>query len=91
MRNKATPRVAIIGAGFSEVVLGQELQKSEEVRIFEKARGCGGRMSTRCIADFAFDHGLQCFSAHRKSGDGIIIFLMLNLISILSPDFLAYN
>lgn len=58
--------MAIIGAGFSGVVLGQELQKFAEVKIFEKARGCGGRMSTRRIEDFAFDHGSQCFTARSK-------------------------
>lgn len=55
-------RIAIIGAGFSGVILAEELQKFAEVKIFEKSRGTGGRMSTRYAEDFSFDHGLQYFT-----------------------------
>jgi renalase len=50
-------RIAIIGAGLSGLILGQELSKKAEVFIFEKGRGVGGRMSTRYADPFIFDHG----------------------------------
>ncbi|NBV06069.1 MAG: flavin containing amine oxidoreductase-like protein [Proteobacteria bacterium] len=61
------PRIAIIGAGISGIILARELQEVAQVKIFEKSRGVGGRMSTRYVEDFAFDHGAQCFTARTKS------------------------
>ncbi|MBM5782314.1 MAG: hypothetical protein FJ368_02710 [Pelagibacterales bacterium] len=59
-------KIAIIGAGISGITIALELQKFAEVKIFEKSRGVGGRMSTRYNEDFAFDHGAQCFTARTK-------------------------
>lgn len=56
-------RIAIIGAGFGGLVLAQELSRLGAVTVFEKARGVGGRMSTRYAGAFYFDHGAQCFTA----------------------------
>lgn len=56
-------RIAIIGAGISGLVLAQQLAAHAEVIVFEKARGVGGRMSTRYADPFYFDHGAQCFTA----------------------------
>ena len=56
-------KVAIIGAGLSGMVLANELSQNFDVKIFEKSRGVGGRMSTRYAENFVFDHGLQYFSA----------------------------
>ena len=56
-------RIAIIGAGMSGLVLAHALAKQAEVVVFEKARGCGGRMSTRYADSFCFDHGAQYFTA----------------------------
>lgn len=61
------PRIAIIGAGISGVTLARELQEIAQVKIFEKSRGVGGRMSTRYVEDFAFDHGAHCFTARTKN------------------------
>lgn len=58
-----TPRIAIIGAGISGLTLASELSTHAEVRLFEKARGVGGRMSTRYADPFYFDHGTQFFTA----------------------------
>lgn len=60
------PKVAIIGAGISGVILGQELRQFFEVKIFEKSRGCGGRMSTRYAGNFTFDHGNPYFTAESE-------------------------
>ncbi len=55
-------KIAIIGAGLSAIVLAQRLQTQHEVLLFEKARGAGGRLSTRRASPFAFDHGAQYFT-----------------------------
>jgi len=35
-----------------------------DVRVIDKARGVGGRMSTRQEGELRFDHGAPCFTAH---------------------------
>lgn len=56
-------KIAIIGAGLSGLVLAQKLSRQHTVSVFEKARGAGGRMSTRRADPYAFDHGAQYFTA----------------------------
>ena len=57
------PSIAIVGAGFSGIILGQKLKNFGDVKIFEKARGVGGRMASRSKDDFNFDFGAQFFIA----------------------------
>jgi len=56
-------RIAVIGAGMGGLVLAQALSSCADVVVFEKARGVGGRMSTRYADPFRFDHGAQFFTA----------------------------
>jgi predicted NAD/FAD-dependent oxidoreductase len=63
---KNKPKIAVIGAGFSGIILARQLQESADVTIFEKSQGCGGRMSARYAKPFCFDHGIQCFTARTK-------------------------
>jgi len=56
-------RIAIIGAGISGLTLAQNLKSHGDVVVYEKARGVGGRMSTRYADPFYFDHGTQYFTA----------------------------
>ena len=58
-------KVAIIGAGFSGLVLANELKKlgGFEVTFFEKSRGVGGRIATRYNQEWEFDHGVPFFEA----------------------------
>ncbi len=60
-------RIAIIGAGITGVHLGSRLSAVADVKLFEKSRGIGGRMSTRRAEGFQFDHGAQYFTAHSKA------------------------
>ena len=60
-------QIAIIGAGISGLTLAQHLKNFANIVVFEKARGVGGRMSTRYTDPFCFDHGAQCFTARTKS------------------------
>ncbi len=55
--------VAVVGAGLSGLTCARELADGGlEVRVFDKARGPGGRMATRRAGDLRFDHGAQYFT-----------------------------
>jgi renalase len=56
-------KIAIIGAGISGIVLADKLAASNEVTVFDKSRGIGGRMATKRTDDYQFDHGAQFFTA----------------------------
>jgi renalase len=54
--------IAIIGAGLSGTNIYNLLkEKGHNIKIFEKARGAGGRCSTRYINDKFIDHGTAFF------------------------------
>jgi renalase len=56
----------ILGSGFSSSVLSHYL-KTKDYLILDKARGPGGRSSTRKVENIGvFDHGLQYISPERK-------------------------
>jgi renalase len=59
-------KIAIIGAGISGLVAANLLRTRFDVVVFEKARGVGGRMSTRRTAPYAWDHGAQFFTARTQ-------------------------
>lgn len=62
-RTTSIQSIAVIGAGISGLCAARTLTKSGMlVTIFEKARGVGGRTSTRREPDFTFDHGAQFFT-----------------------------
>ncbi|MEM7437271.1 MAG: FAD-dependent oxidoreductase, partial [Myxococcota bacterium] len=67
MTASAQRRIAIIGAGMSGLVCAEALQSEGcRVVVFDKARGPGGRMSTRRVPELGegvgFDHGAQYFT-----------------------------
>ena len=60
--------IAIIGAGMAGLACAEALTaRGHTVRLFDKGRGPGGRMSTRRVStpfgDASFDHGAQYFTA----------------------------
>ncbi|MAA79162.1 MAG: hypothetical protein CL916_07860 [Deltaproteobacteria bacterium] len=61
-RNENTSSTAIVGAGISGLTCARTLiDQGHNVKIFDKARGPGGRTSTRISRqdeDWIFDHGL---------------------------------
>ncbi len=59
-------KIAIIGAGLTGLTLANRLNQHAEVTVFEKARGVGGRMTTRHADPFSFDHGAQFFTVRNK-------------------------
>ena len=63
--------IAIIGAGVAGLTCAQKLVAAgREVRLFDKGRGPGGRLSTRRaqteLGEIRFDHGAQYFTASRS-------------------------
>jgi renalase len=56
-------RIAIIGAGLAGLTLATLLRERADLVVFDKSRGVGGRMASRRIDDFSFDHGAQYFTA----------------------------
>jgi renalase len=55
--------IAVIGGGLTGLLVGDYLQSRANVTIFDKARGVGGRLSTRYAGDYEFDHGAPYFNA----------------------------
>lgn len=61
-------RIAIVGAGMAGLACADGLAGAgHRVRLFDKGRGPGGRMSARRVTvgdtEFRFDHGAQYFTA----------------------------
>jgi renalase len=63
LKNK---KIAIIGAGISGITIAKKLADYNEVTIFDKSRGIGGRMATKRWQNYHFDHGAQFFTAKSK-------------------------
>lgn len=56
-------RVAVVGGGMAGMAAARTLaDQNADVVVFDKARGAGGRMSTRRHDDLWFDHGAQYFT-----------------------------
>jgi len=60
-------KIAVIGAGLSGLTFAHGLKDVAQISVFEKARGVGGRMSTRYADPYQFDHGAQYFTARSKA------------------------
>lgn len=59
--------IAIIGAGLSGTNIYKLLKENgNDVKIFEKARGSGGRCSTRYVNDKLIDHGTPYIDAKNE-------------------------
>ena len=63
--------IAIVGAGMAGLSAAEVLTgRGENVRLFDKGRGAGGRMATRRTSlfgtDITFDHGAQYFTARSE-------------------------
>lgn len=93
------PSIAIIGAGLAGLTLARELSAVADITLYEKARGLGGRMSTRRNDTHQWDHGAQFFTARSKAfktllapliSSGIVVEWQPN-ITTLSPDQAPYK
>lgn len=65
-----------LGAGLSGVTLAKTVSSKAKVLLIDKARGPGGRMSTRRInlgeKEYRFDHGAQFLTARSKDFQDLI-------------------
>ena len=58
-----TTEILVLGAGISGLLCATELRRAGyAVRVLDKGRGPGGRMSTRRMAGGRLDHGAQYFT-----------------------------
>jgi len=53
--------IAVIGAGLAGITIASKIKEKFDVKVFEKSKDVGGRMSTRRETPFTFDHGAQFF------------------------------
>lgn len=60
-------KIAIIGTGLAGLTLATQLRERAHITLFEKARGVGGRLSTRYTPVYEFDHGAQYFTVKNKA------------------------
>ena len=80
--------MAIIGAGLSGLTAASFLKEYADITIYEKARGVGGRMSTRRAGPYCFDHGSQYFMASTNSFQNFIQPLIDE--GVISPWYARY-
>jgi predicted NAD/FAD-dependent oxidoreductase len=67
-RSMQEVRIAVIGAGIAGLACAQELARADaKVTVFERSRGLGGRLATRRVGEFAFDHGAQFVTARSRA------------------------
>ena len=58
---------AVIGSGISGATISNKLNKKYSIKVFEKAKGVGGRSSfKRFKGKIGFDHGLQYLSPRSR-------------------------
>jgi predicted NAD/FAD-dependent oxidoreductase len=63
-RLQTAARIAVVGAGMAGASCARALADAgHRVQLFEKSRGPGGRMATRRLDDWRFDHGAPSFEA----------------------------
>mgnify|MGYP006075390127 CR=1 FL=1 len=85
-------KIAIIGAGVSGSLLAQCLQGKHEVTVFDKARGCGGRLSCLKKDNYSFDKGTQdFFIKNKRTFEVIEPAIKAGLLSVWRPSFMMIN
>lgn len=70
---KHHPSVAVIGAGASGLMAARTLADAGlRVTVFDKSRGLGGRLATRRVGGFAFDHGCPVANIGDPAGLSVV-------------------
>lgn len=76
-------KIAIIGAGLSGVTLANNLKEHFEISLFEKSHSPGGRVASRYVEPYSFDHGAQYFKVKSKAFKDFISPLLLK--NVVAP------
>lgn len=85
-------KTIIIGSGFSSAVLNKKLNKKNNILIFDKSRGPGGRSSTRRVENIGFfDHGLQFISPKSQEFSFFLNQHLSSSIKNWKGDFLSFE
>jgi len=77
------PMVAVIGAGVSGLACARDLLPHAQVKLFDKSRGVGGRLSTRYAGAYEFDHGAQYFTT--RDAEFADFILQAELAGVVGP------
>jgi renalase len=86
-----TNKIVLIGAGFSSAVLSKKI-KSNNLIIYDKGRGPGGRSSTRRADTIGvFDHGLQFISPKKKEFQLFLEHYLMSFIKEWKGDFFLFE
>jgi renalase len=92
VRSDLVTRIAVIGAGLSGLVFADLLGDVAQIKLFEKSRGYGGRMSPRRHEMFQFDHGAQFFTAKSKSFESFLQrYLEAGVVARWDPRFVEIS
>lgn len=71
--NNSPYDAVIIGAGISGLCIGWQMKSlNKNFLILEKSKGVGGRMATRRVDEFTFDHGAQFIKIKNDSQDAAL-------------------
>ena len=85
-------KIAIIGAGVSGSLLAKRLQAKHEITVFDKACGCGGRLSRLIKDNYRFDKGTQDFVITDDRAFNVIEpTIKAGLLSVWQPSFMVIN
>lgn len=85
-------RVAVVGAGMAGLGAARTLEAAGiAVAVFEKSKGLGGRVATRRIGDYVFDHGATIISPRGAELEQVILNELpgTELVEIERPIYLA--
>jgi predicted NAD/FAD-dependent oxidoreductase len=86
-----TSKITIIGSGLSSAVLSKKFNENE-IQIFDKSRGPGGRSSTRRVENIGvFDHGLQFISPKDEKFELFLSNNLNNFIKIWQGQFVCFE
>ena len=85
-------RVAVVGAGLAGLTIARHIGDIAQVVIFEKSRGPGGRMATRRVPPFEFDHGAQFFTAEEPAFITVVrSWQQAGVVKIWQPRFAEHD
>lgn len=87
-------KTTIIGAGISGLWVAHQLTKANnDITLFEKSKGVGGRMATKRIGSEKFDHGAQFYSDNLDMKDLHQIWLAAEITSpwFIKKEILRYR